>query len=57
MKHEWSGDVDWGDGALQEKHRKYEKLLEFVGGIGSKKRKDPICVKHDLSIPPLLTPS
>ena len=33
MKHEWSGDVDMGDGKLQEEHKKYIKRLSDIDDL------------------------
>lgn len=39
MRHEWSGDVDLGDGQLQALHQQYMELLDFVKGSGLNRRK------------------
>lgn len=38
MRHEWSGDVDLGDGQLNTLHQRYMALLDFVKGIGLNRR-------------------
>lgn len=38
MWHEWSGDVDLGDGQLNALHQRYMALLDFVKGIGLNRR-------------------
>jgi hypothetical protein len=48
MRNEWSGDIDFGDGTLQNKHKKYMDYLKFVRGIGCKQRKAYACVRLDL---------
>ncbi|XP_070571310.1 uncharacterized protein [Ptychodera flava] len=53
MKHEWSGDVDLGEGNLQEEH-KYLQNLQFVEGIGLKERRELARVKQDLETVTLL---
>lgn len=34
MRNEWSGDIDLGDGDLQQRHGEYAKYLQFVRDIG-----------------------
>ena len=36
---EWSGDVDWGDNALQKCHNEYMAYLKFVQSICRKTQK------------------
>lgn len=31
--HNWKGDVDFGDGELQEQHRVYLKHLKLIDGL------------------------
>ena len=33
VKHEWSGDVDLGDGAVQKEYATYLERLEFVDSL------------------------
>ena len=48
MRNEWSGDIDWGDGDLQQRHEEYIKCLQFVRGIGVKQRRAYLVIKADL---------
>ncbi len=48
MRNEWSGDVDLGDGKLQDKYSKYVKYLKFVRGIGLNNRSSFENIKEDL---------
>ncbi len=48
MRNEWSGDVDLGDGKLQDKYSKYVKHLKFVRGIGLNNRSSFENIKEDL---------
>lgn len=48
MRNEWSGDIDWGDGELQQRHDAYIKYLEFVRAIGVKQRRSHASIKADL---------
>ena len=48
MRNEWSGDIDWGDGELQQRHAEYIKYLQFVRGIGVKQRRAYVVIKADL---------
>ena len=50
MKHEWSGDCDFGDGNLQEMIQQYHARLDFVKGIGVKERNEPNTVFQDLEV-------
>ena len=49
MRHEWSGDVDLGDGQLPALHRQYMALLDFVKGIGLNRRKPSAQIVKDLT--------
>ena len=48
MRNEWSGDVDLGDGKLQDTYSKYVKHLKFVRGIGLNNRSSFENIKEDL---------
>ena len=48
VRKEWSGDVDWGDNALQKCHKEYMAYLKFVQSICRKTRKADDYVKLDL---------
>ena len=48
MKHEWSGDVDLGNGEMQNNHANYLEYLNFVSGLGLNNRKTHDCIKEDL---------
>ena len=39
LRREWSGDVDLGDGQLEQLHQTYMQLISFIQGIGLEKRK------------------
>ena len=39
LRREWSGDVDLGDGELEQLHQTYMQLISFIQGIGLEKRK------------------
>lgn len=49
MRHEWSGDVDLGDGQLQALHQQYMELLDFVKGSGLNRRKPSAEIVKDLT--------
>lgn len=49
MRHEWSGDVDLGDGQLQALHQQYMELLDFVKGSGLNRRKPSVEIVKDLT--------
>ena len=36
MRNEWAGDVDFGDSALQEKHKEYLSYLQFISKLEKK---------------------
>ena len=57
MRNEWSGDVDLGDGKLQDKYSKYAEYLKFVHCIGLNNRSSLDNIKKDLQkkTPNLLT--
>lgn len=38
VKEEWTGDVDLGDGSLQEIFKGYQKRLQMISKIGLKER-------------------
>ena len=48
MRNEWSGDVDLGDGKLQDKYSKYAEYLKFVRCIGLNNRSSLDNIKEDL---------
>ena len=48
MRNEWSGDVDLGDGKLQDKYSKYAEYLKFVRCIGLNNRSFLDNIKEDL---------
>lgn len=48
MRNEWSGDIDLGDGDLQQRHGEYITYLQFVRGIGVKQRRAYAVIKADL---------
>lgn len=48
LRHEWSGDVDLGDGQLKALHERYIALLNFVKGIGLNRRKPFAEILKDL---------
>ena len=48
MRNEWSGDIDLGNGDLQQRHGEYVKYLQFVRGIGVNQRKAYAVIKSDL---------
>ena len=48
MRNEWSGDVDLGDGKLQDKYSKYAEYLKFVRCIGVNNRSALNNIKEDL---------
>ena len=48
MRNEWSGDVDLGDGKLQDKYSKYREYLKFVRSIGLNDRSSFNSIKDDL---------
>jgi hypothetical protein len=48
MRNEWSGDVDLGDGKLQDKYSRYAEYLKFVCSIGLKDRSSLDNIKEDL---------
>lgn len=50
MRNEWSGDVDLGDGKLQDnyKYLKYVEYIKFVNSIGMKDRTSSDKIKEDL---------
>ncbi len=48
MRNEWSGDVDLGDGKLQDEYSKYVEYLTFVRSIGLKDRTASDNIKEDL---------
>ena len=48
LRREWSGDVDLGDGQLQQLHQKYIQLISFIRGIGLERRKPLQVVIRDL---------
>ena len=47
MRNEWSGDVDLGDGSLQQLHTEYTNYLQFIRNIGTS-RKAHHMIKEDL---------
>ena len=51
LRREWSGDVDLGDGQLEQLeqlHQTYMQLISFIQGIGLEKRKPLQVVIQDL---------
>ncbi len=38
VNHQWSGDVDLGDGSVQKQHTEYLKRLELVNGLSHQKQ-------------------
>lgn len=48
MTNDWSGDVDWGDGDLQQKHKEYLKYMQFVRGMAVKQRRSLATIEVDL---------
>ena len=48
VRNEWSGDVDLGDGKLQDKYLKYVEYIKFVNSIGMKDRTSSDTIKKDL---------
>ena len=48
LRREWSGDVDLGDGQLEQLHQTYMQLISFIKGIGLEKRKPLQVVIQDL---------
>ena len=48
LRREWSGDVDLGDGQLEQLHQTYMWLISFIKGIGLEKRKPLQVVIQDL---------
>ena len=40
VKGKWSGDVDIGDGRLQEMFKEYQKRLQMIAKIGLKDRRE-----------------
>lgn len=49
MRHEWSGDVDLGDGQLPALHQQYMAQLDFVKGIGLNRRQPSAQIVKDLT--------
>lgn len=49
MWHEWSMDVDLGDGQLPAPHHQYMALLDFVKRIGLNRRKPSTEIVKDLT--------
>ena len=39
LHREWSGDVDLGDGQLEQLHQTYMQLISFIQGIWFRKTK------------------
>ena len=39
MSNDWSGDVDWGNGDLQQKHKEYLEYVQFVRCMAVKQRR------------------
>ena len=48
MRHEWSGDVDLGDGQLEALYENYSTSLNFAKGIGLNRRKGHQQIVKDL---------
>ena len=48
VRNEWSGDVDLGDGKLQDKYLKYVEYIKFVNSIGMKDMTSSDTIKEDL---------
>ena len=38
VNHQWSGDVDLGDGCVQKQHTDYLKRIEHVNGLSHQKQ-------------------
>ena len=48
VKGEWSGDVDLGDGRLQEMFKEYQRRLQMMARIGLKDRRESSVIFADL---------
>ena len=49
VKGEWSGDVDLGDGRLQEMFKEYQRRLQMIARIGLKDRRESSVIVADLT--------
>ena len=47
VKGEWSGDVDLGDGRLQEMFKEYQRRLQIIARIGLKDRRETNLIVAD----------
>lgn len=48
VQQKWSGDVDLGDGSLQDCYKSYQSKLNFVSGLGLGTRRDKEVIRDDL---------
>ena len=48
MTNDWSGDVDWGNGEIQQKHNEYLEYVQFVRGMAVKQRRSLATIGGDL---------
>ena len=48
VKGEWSGDVDLGDGRLQEMFKEYQRRLQMIARIGLKDRRESSVIVADI---------
>lgn len=48
VKGEWAGDVDLGDGSLQEMFKEYQRRLQMIAKIGLKDRRETNLIVVDL---------
>ena len=48
VRQKWSGDVDLGDGSLQDSYKSYQLKLDFVSGLGLGTRREREVIRDDL---------
>ena len=48
MRGEWSGDIDLGDGQLQQMFQQYKGRLQFINKIGLDERRDHSLILTDV---------